>query len=86
VVLDLKGKLALGDGAGLVKDKVNSLIFQGQKLVLLNLEGVPLVHSMGLGELVAASVSMVNKGGGRRASSCPAAQRSSTRTSSRPPG
>jgi anti-sigma B factor antagonist len=66
-VLDLKGKFALGDGAGLLKDKVNSLIFQGHKLIVFNLEDVPLIDSTGLGELVASRVSVIDKGGGRLA-------------------
>ena len=36
-VLDLKGKFALGDGDGLLKDKVNSLSHQGYKNIALNL-------------------------------------------------
>ena len=30
-ILDLKGKITLGEGDELLKDKVNSLINQGQK-------------------------------------------------------
>ena len=51
-VLDLKGKLTLGDGDELLKDKINSLIQQGRKLILLNLEAVPYIDSAGLGEIV----------------------------------
>ena len=41
VILDLKGKLTIGEGDELLKDKVYSLIQQGQKKLILNLEGVP---------------------------------------------
>jgi len=51
-VLDLKGKLTLGDGDELLKDKINSLIQQGRKSILLNLEAVPYIDSAGLGEIV----------------------------------
>ena len=51
-ILDLKGKLTIGEGDELLKDKVNSLIQQGHKKLLLNLEGVPYVDSAGLGEIV----------------------------------
>jgi anti-sigma B factor antagonist len=51
-ILDLKGKMTLGEGDELLKDKVNSLIHQGQKKLLLNLEGVPYIDSAGLGEIV----------------------------------
>ena len=52
VVLDLSGKLALGDGDGLLKDKVNSLVHQGMKEIALNLGGLSYMDSAGLGELI----------------------------------
>jgi anti-sigma B factor antagonist len=52
VVLDLKGKITLGEGDELLKDKVNSLVNQGHKKLVLNLEGVPYIDSAGLGEIV----------------------------------
>ena len=33
-ILDLKGKMTLGEGDELLKDKINSLIHQGQKKLL----------------------------------------------------
>ena len=65
-VLDLDGKLVLGDGDGLLKDKVHSLVFQGRKAILLNLGGVSYMDSSGLGALVAASVTTTNSGGNIR--------------------
>src|SRR6267142_237162 len=52
VVLDLKGKMTLGEGDELLRDKVNSLVQQGRTKVVLNLEGVPYIDSAGLGEIV----------------------------------
>src|SRR5437763_15020440 len=52
VVLDLKGKLALGDGDGLLKDKVHSLVFQGSKEIALNLAALSYMVTAGLGELI----------------------------------
>ena len=51
-ILDLKGKMTLGEGDELLKDKINSLIQQDKKKLLLNLEGVPYIDSAGLGEIV----------------------------------
>jgi len=48
-ILDLKGKMTLGEGDELLKDKINSLIQQDRKKLLLNLEGVPYIDSAGLG-------------------------------------
>ena len=56
VVLDLKGRMTIDDGAELLCDKVNSLIFQGQRKVLLNLSGVPHIDSGALGKLVSCSL------------------------------
>jgi anti-sigma B factor antagonist len=64
VVLDLNGRLVLGDGDRLLKDKVNSLVFQGQKRIVLNLGDVSYMDSAGLGELVGVHAS-VTKAGGR---------------------
>jgi anti-sigma B factor antagonist len=62
-VLDLNGRLVLGDGDTLLKDKVHSLVFQGRKQIILNLGGVAYVDSSGLGALVASSVTGKNNGG-----------------------
>ena len=62
-VLDLGGKLALGDGDGLLKDKVNSLIHQGLKEIALNLGGLSYMDSAGLGELISV-LSTVTRAGG----------------------
>jgi len=63
-VLDLSGKLALGDGDGTLKDKVNSLVFQGSKDIALNLGGLSYMDSAGLGELI-SSHSTATRAGGR---------------------
>jgi anti-sigma B factor antagonist len=56
VILDLVGKLTVGDGAELLRDKITSVVFQGHSKVLLNLAGVPYMDSGGLGELVRCSM------------------------------
>ena len=63
MILDLKGKLTIGDGDELLKDKINSLIQQGHKKLLLNLEGVPYVDSAGLGEIVRTYTTVSRQGG-----------------------
>ncbi len=62
-ILDLKGKLTIGEGDELLKDKVNSLIQQGYQKLLLNLEGVPYVDSAGLGEIVRTYTTVSRQGG-----------------------
>jgi anti-sigma B factor antagonist len=63
IVLDLKGKVTLGDGDQLLKDKVNSLVNQGRRKILLNLEGVPYIDSAGLGEIVRTYTTVSRQGG-----------------------
>ena len=62
-ILDLKGKMTLGEGDELLKDKINSLIHQNQKNLLLNLEGVPYIDSAGLGEIVRTYTTVSRQGG-----------------------
>ena len=63
VVLELKGKMTLGEGDELLKDKINSLVHQGQRKVVLNLEGVPYIDSAGLGEIVRTYTTVSRQGG-----------------------
>jgi anti-sigma B factor antagonist len=51
-ILDLKGKLTLGDGDELMRTKINGLIQAGAKKIVLNLGEVPYIDSAGLGEVV----------------------------------
>ena len=62
-VLDLKGKMTLGEGDELLKDKINSLLLQGKKKLVLNLEGVPYIDSAGLGEIVRTFTTVSRQGG-----------------------
>jgi anti-sigma B factor antagonist len=56
IVLDLNGKLTIGDGAELLRDTVASVVAKGHSKLLLNLAGVPYIDSGGLGELVRCSM------------------------------
>ena len=62
-ILDLKGKLTLGDGDTLLKDKVHSLLHQGRKHFLLNLGDVPYIDSAGIGEVVSTFATVSRQGG-----------------------
>ena len=52
-VVDVSGRMVSTDNPGRLKDKVTSLIFQGEKQIVLNLANLNYVDSSGLGELVA---------------------------------
>ena len=62
-ILDLKGRMTIGEGDELLRDKVNSLILQGKKKLVLNLEGVPYIDSAGLGEIVRTYTTVSRQGG-----------------------
>ena len=63
IILDAKGKLTLGDGDVLLKDKIHSLVQQGHKHVILNLGDVPYVDSAGIGEIVGSYTTLSRVGG-----------------------
>jgi anti-sigma B factor antagonist len=62
-ILDLSGKVTLGAGDTMLKDKIHSLLYQGRKNVLLNLAQVQSLDSAALGEIVSAYTTMTREGG-----------------------
>ncbi len=63
MILDLKGKITLGEGDEALRDKINSLILQGHKKMLLNFGDVPYIDSAGLGEIVRTYTTVSRQGG-----------------------
>ena len=61
-VLDLSGRITLGEGSVQIRDAIRDLIGKGQKNVLLNLGDVNYIDSSGLGELVGAYTTCKNQG------------------------
>jgi anti-sigma B factor antagonist len=62
-ILDLKGKITLGEGDEALKDKINSLVLQNHRRILLNLADVPYIDSAGLGEIVRTYTTVSRQGG-----------------------
>ncbi len=62
-ILDLKGKITLGEGDQAFTDKVNSLALQNRRKILVNLAEVPYVDSAGLGRIVGAYTTISRQGG-----------------------
>jgi anti-sigma B factor antagonist len=62
-LIDVSGRLQAGDDSGRLKDKINSLILQSRKQIVLNLAGVAYIDSTGLGELAAAHATVARQGG-----------------------
>jgi anti-sigma B factor antagonist len=62
-VLDLSGRITLGEGSVQLRDAVRDLLAKGSKLILLNLADVNYIDSSGIGELVSAYTTVRNQGG-----------------------
>jgi anti-sigma B factor antagonist len=62
-ILDLKGKITLGEGDEALREKINQLISSGRKRILLNLAEVPYIDSAGLGEVVRTYTTVSRQGG-----------------------
>lgn len=52
-IVDLSGKITIGEGDIVLREKVNELLDGGNQHILLNLEKVSYMDSAGIGELVA---------------------------------
>ena len=62
-IVDLSGRITLGEGSVVLRDTVRDLIGKGNKRILLNLGDVNYIDSSGIGELVSAFTSVRNQGG-----------------------
>ena len=61
-VLDLSGRITLGEGSVQLREAIRDLISKGQKNILLNMGDVNYIDSSGLGELVSAFTTSKNQG------------------------
>jgi anti-sigma B factor antagonist len=63
VIIDMSGRIALGEGSIMLREQVRELTDKGQHKILLNLRNVGYVDSSGLGELVKAHTTALTHGG-----------------------
>src|SRR6266403_4403061 len=63
-VLDMDGRITIGEGSVALRGAVRRLLEEGKKHILLNLAGVGYIDSSGIGELV-SSFTAINKDGGQ---------------------
>ncbi len=63
VILDMSGKITLGEGTAALRNEVRNLLKEGCKKIILNLGEVNYVDSSGIGELVSAFTTTSNQGG-----------------------
>ena len=62
-VVDVSGRITLGEGSSAVRDALRDLIGKSEKKILLNLAEVSYIDSSGIGELVSAYTTISNQGG-----------------------
>ncbi len=62
-IVDLSGRITLGEGSVVLRDTIRDLISKGDKKILLNLGEVTYIDSSGIGELVSAFTTVRNQGG-----------------------
>ena len=62
-ILDMSGRITLGEGSVTLRDAVRDVLAKGQKHILLNLGDITYIDSSGIGELVSAFTTVKNAGG-----------------------
>ena len=62
-ILDVQGRIVLGDEIGQLRDAVRNLVADGKKKIILNLGDVDYIDSSGVGELVGCFTTVRNAGG-----------------------
>lgn len=61
-VVEMEGRIVLGEESNALREKVKSLLGEGKKQVVLNMSNVTYIDSAGLGTLVAAHHSAKSQG------------------------
>ena len=62
-VVDIVGRIVLGDELSALRDTVRALVTEGKKKIVLNLAQVDYIDSSGVGELVSSFTTVRNAGG-----------------------
>jgi anti-sigma B factor antagonist len=62
-ILDLHGKIMIGEGDDVLRDSVSKVVESGKTKIILNLGEVDYVDSAGLGEIVRCYTTVSRKGG-----------------------
>jgi len=62
-IVDIRGRIVLGEKSSSVRDKIHELLSKGQKQIVLNLGAVDNIDTRGLGTLVGAFTTVRKQGG-----------------------
>src|SRR6266436_8006343 len=63
IVIDLDGRITLGDGSALLRDLIHEHLDKSHKKLVLNLAAISYLDSTGLGELVSGYRLVKSQGG-----------------------
>ena len=63
IVVDISGRITLGDGSALLRKTVRGLLDDQRMQILLNLADVDYIDSSGIGELVSGFTAVKNQSG-----------------------
>jgi anti-sigma B factor antagonist len=63
VILDLSGRVTIGEGTVMFRDTLQKLLSNGDRKFLVNLSDVDYIDSSGLGEFVTAFTTVRHEGG-----------------------
>jgi anti-sigma B factor antagonist len=62
-VIDMDGRITLGEGSALLRDLVRENLSKGRKKIVMNMAGINYIDSTGLGELVSGYRMIKSEGG-----------------------
>lgn len=62
-MLDLSGRITLGEGSALLRSTIRELLEEKRYKILVNLADINYIDSSGIGELVSAYTTVKNRGG-----------------------
>ena len=63
IVIDLSGRVTLGEGSALLRETLRDLLLKGHKKIVLNFADVDYIDSSGIGELVSGFTTVRSHGG-----------------------
>jgi anti-sigma B factor antagonist len=62
-VVDMSGRITLGEGSAMLRNLVRQLLDHGRKQIVLNLADISYIDSSGIGELVSSFTAVKKEGG-----------------------
>ena len=71
-ILDLSGRITIGSGEEALRNATQEILNNGAKKVVINMGGVSMIDSSGIGELVSAYTTATNRGAKLKLANLPA--------------